>query len=508
MKKYSKLLFPVIILLAAVAVRYFLLTRDLEYDEIWSLENYSKLPVNEIFSDLATPNNHPVNTLLIKFLDFNRSHVWCIRLGSLLFSLGSIYLLWLLGKAFYRRHGGWYALLAGAFLPPLVVAGTTARGYAGQLFFLLLFSYALIRCRKGSIPFTFLAAASGLLAILCLPSSILYIVPPGIFFIAYLIKKRRFNFIQTAILFSAVIAAAWWYLTNWQDFAQTQQFKVVISNWNEFYQWLSSALSLNGIWLFAIPFAVYFKRKSRICWILLTIIIFPLLAALFTSAAPARVYLPGFAAGVLLFIPQLKTEKYKLPVMAALLIMQFAVSFPVLPDNRVIDEMTGYREIQGIITVYGANESYPVAWNHPELIELYFQQINKASEMESCALLLAENKLSGVDSKGNTVIWEIPGDHQTISGERSPLLVNLQRITRAPADTIIFAVYPPMEEKMHRNNIRFLGADELIYLNCWLTVPLTAPDGSNHRYALIAFKLKEERFFPPQVPIFTFAIEK
>ena len=120
-------IFLILLLTAAAAVRGFLLFRDLEYDEIWSLEKYAILSFSGIFSDLSTPNNHPVNTLLIKFLWFSRENFWSIRLGSMIFSLGTILLLWQLGRKLFSRTAAWYAATAGAFLPV-----PARNGYRGQ----------------------------------------------------------------------------------------------------------------------------------------------------------------------------------------------------------------------------------------------------------------------------------------------------------------------------------------------------------------------------------------
>jgi len=503
MNKKREKIFLWLILAAALAVRLLFLFRGLEYDEIWSLENFSRLSTGKIFSDLATPNNHPVNTLLIKFLDYGREKFWTIRLGSLFFSLGSVYLLFLLGKAFHRKYG-WYAALAGAFLPPVIIAGTTARGYAGQLFFLLLTALALIKCRKGSYQWTITAAAAGVLAVISLPSSALYLIPAGILFILQLWKKRRLYPAHLTIFPPALLAAAAWYAVNWKNFAASSQFKVPVNSAGELLLWLSNATALNAIPLWLIIPLLLFYRKRHSAWALFFIIIFPLAAALFTSPAPARVYLPGVAAGTLLITPKLKNIRYNCAVAVLLLGIQFAVSLPVLPDTVSMDEMTAFNEINGIVTVYGANESYPVSWNHPESIELFFRQLHKASGMEYCALLLAEYKISGVDSSGKTVIKALPPELENISGSESTVILKLQKTNRIQPDTTAFAFYPPTDEKIHINNVKYLDAKELIYLNCWLTVPLNTPDGSCHRYALIAFTTDRERIFPPGMPVFTF----
>ena len=52
-----------------------------EYDEIWTVQHYRNLPVPAVFSDVATPNNHVLNTLGIKFfLTLMPHHNFAVRL--------------------------------------------------------------------------------------------------------------------------------------------------------------------------------------------------------------------------------------------------------------------------------------------------------------------------------------------------------------------------------------------------------------------------------------------
>ena len=39
-------------------------TRSLEYDEIWTMTHYFKCSFSEIFTELETPNNHPLHTFI------------------------------------------------------------------------------------------------------------------------------------------------------------------------------------------------------------------------------------------------------------------------------------------------------------------------------------------------------------------------------------------------------------------------------------------------------------
>ena len=56
----------------------------LEYDELWSLQNYAPLSCGKILTDLGLPNNHPVNTLLMKLLKNISGAPQVIRAGVFL----------------------------------------------------------------------------------------------------------------------------------------------------------------------------------------------------------------------------------------------------------------------------------------------------------------------------------------------------------------------------------------------------------------------------------------
>ena len=56
------LLFTAIILFLGIFFRLQgIISRSLEYDEIWTLLHYSNKSLYVIFTKLATPNNHPIN---------------------------------------------------------------------------------------------------------------------------------------------------------------------------------------------------------------------------------------------------------------------------------------------------------------------------------------------------------------------------------------------------------------------------------------------------------------
>ena len=60
------LLYSAMIVVLALCLRLPWLYNALEYDELWSLQNYAPLSIGQILTDLGLPNNHPLNSLWLK----------------------------------------------------------------------------------------------------------------------------------------------------------------------------------------------------------------------------------------------------------------------------------------------------------------------------------------------------------------------------------------------------------------------------------------------------------
>ena len=458
----------------------------------------------KIFSDLATPNNHPVNTLLIKLFWFGRESFWSIRVGSLLFSLGSVYLLYMLGRKLFNRHAAWYAAIAGAFLPPLIISGTTARGYSGEIFFLLLFSFSLLNCRKGSVKWSIAAAVSGSLAIISLPTAILYIAPVSVAFLLYLWKKKRVFPLQTTISSISALLAVFWYILNWNSFIQQKQFKAVIGNSGDFYNWITSSLAENGIELWIVFFILLSCRKRKIIRILTAIIFFPLISALITSPAPARVYLPSAAAGILLCASFATiTTKWRYPVISVLLILQIAVSFPHRTEEYITGEIMNFKEPTAI-KIFPPAAGYVLRWNHPETVKNFFTSLQSAAAKKTILLLVPEKEqITGFAVNGSIHSLPLPFPLDSANNnETAPYRLLLKKTPVIPANTLAFAIYPPMPQENLAALYQNLAPGTTLVFNQWLRVPLTAPDGKIHKYMIFAFTIDKERIFPAGYPVY------
>ncbi len=487
------------IILLALLLRGFFLNRFLEYDEIWTLQNYTKLGFSEIFQELATPNNHPLNTLIVKFLSGFSASNWFLRIGSLVFSIGSILLSGACARRICGKTAALYTIIALAVLPPFITAGATARGYSGQLFLLLLFCFCLLKCRKGNIFFTLIGAISAVLTIVSLPSSIVFLTVPGIFFLFTMWKSQKLQRIHIYSFGAALFFTFLWFFKNWYNFEQNQIFAVKITDFPELAAYLNELFHNNLVLLLPLVVMIFLKRHQRFTLLLTAMIFFPVLSTFVTGAAPARVYLPCAVPAVMLLAPQ-KTIKYYKLLFPAFLILQTAFSFPALPPKQNWIDCVKTPDTPGIIKVYGANESYVVNFNHPQARNKFVMQLSQAAAMETCSIsFCGKTQVEGINNLFQTV--SLPLDNEKKYGNDT--VVMLKKSSYLPANSTAFLLLTPMPENCCETILQLFDGMELVKLNVWLTKPFyNNISGERFQYMLLAVRSNKARYFPKNLPLF------
>jgi 4-amino-4-deoxy-L-arabinose transferase-like glycosyltransferase len=138
------------ILIVATALRLYALNAGLWYDEILTYVNYVKLPLGEIVSTYDSQNQHLLYTVLahISVGVFGES-AWALRLPAVLFGVGSIWALYLLGRQLGSAREGVLAAALLAFSYHHIWFSQNARGYTGLLFWTILSSYLFLRAFRG-----------------------------------------------------------------------------------------------------------------------------------------------------------------------------------------------------------------------------------------------------------------------------------------------------------------------------------------------------------------------
>jgi len=105
--KESLLLVAIFIL--GLIPRLLLLNRPIEYDEAYTFTQFARYPFLKIISDYSAPNNHVLNTILVRIVYLLLGdQAWQIRIPAFLAGLLIIYAL-MLGRMLYNKTVGYLA---------------------------------------------------------------------------------------------------------------------------------------------------------------------------------------------------------------------------------------------------------------------------------------------------------------------------------------------------------------------------------------------------------------
>ena len=116
------------------------------YDEIWTLVDFGRLSLVEVFTQFGSDNNHPLYTQLawISLRTFGET-AWALRLPAVMFGVAGVGALWLLARRVVEPPVAITATLLLTISYHHVWFSQNARGYTGLLFFTLMSTYWLVR---------------------------------------------------------------------------------------------------------------------------------------------------------------------------------------------------------------------------------------------------------------------------------------------------------------------------------------------------------------------------
>ena len=183
----------VIIILLSLFLRLYDLNDGLWIDEILTYVNYAKLPYGEIITTFESENQHFLYSILAhtSFLLFGES-AWSLRLPAVLFGVGSILALYLLGREVANEREAILSALLLTFTYYHVWFSQNARGYSGLLFWALLSSWFLVRGLREDRPWLWVGFAfSAALGIYTHLTMVFVVVGQFLVYLANLYIRRR-----------------------------------------------------------------------------------------------------------------------------------------------------------------------------------------------------------------------------------------------------------------------------------------------------------------------------
>lgn len=383
-KKYRILFWA--ILVVALILRLLMFLGPLEYDEIWSL-GYIRNPVGKILTDLATPNNHPLNSLFMKMwlsCPELSSLPQLIRVHSLVFGMLSVVLTGMLALALFRsRAAALLSMVFIAFDAAAVCYSDLARGYSTQLFFLLCFANGLVWSGKlrQFLPWKYLPEAAIVVGAL---GAVLAVPTAPIFLAAILIAGRfcRRKIPEASVLIA--VGVAWVlvavYLGINQAALREAQAKFG-TRFTDFSQWLGFLIMIlqDFFALAVVPFLLVLLATDRKRGVLLGVCALVIVgSAAFTSAGPSRVYLPlcvlvalgaGRGAHALMTVALCNNNRRLAKILTVTTVFLAGFGCYQLYGTWHIVDYYGWLKAgqsmpQEYLLVYPATSTFPLSWNN------------------------------------------------------------------------------------------------------------------------------------------------
>ena len=489
----------------ALLLRLPWLWNALEYDEIWSLQNYAPLSPGKILTDLGLPNNHPLNSLWLKCVAGFDSRP-LLRLHSLLAGVGTVIAGgWFALYWFRRRRAALWTMACLAVSSPLVGYSQSARGYSLQCFFLMLFALSAVamqprfRPRQAKYLPELGLVCSGIAAIWSVSSSALFLFPMSLAALWYGFRRRRrgervYAGLAAFAVFGIFTLA--WYASLWNVMKGAQGWATPITGIRMYLEAVMRVCGELGVPLVGIFLLAMYRRNRALALTAL----FPLVAAIWTNLGGARVYLPVAAAAAMMtggVSARVKRLGWGLAAVFA------ALSLSVLPEwtatdwYRLFDEASALPE--ECLVVYRATECYPVAKNNEGRADRdFFRRIVYAGEKPRKLIMIGSRSLSGLDLTGRECeIAPLTGAESRVGG-LSAVAVALTPLDGPPKrGELVLAVLKPVKRELASAVMRSMMASGPGWsLNSWLTRRFMR-DGVGYRYLLTVFRVEKPEAITP-----------
>ena len=498
-----------LLVLAGIALRiYGLRTRNLEYDEIWTFAHYVKLPLREIFTELAVPNNHPLNTLFIKCsVQIAGAHqLLQLRLPVLLAGLFLLGGSWFALRRLTRSTAGaCFGMLLLALNIPLIHYSQTARGYELQALFTagvmlsLLFFELDLKSRSRRILWSVLFLVSAVATCFSVTSGVIFVTALALSYVCLFTDFRKLADIKEWLakkelwiafaLFAVFVLL--WYGLNYRTLAQGQSFGNTVTSpvkflsfiWNTVIQ-LPLTLTIPAVLAASVLLKDSFKRRIALMGLFSALLVF--CSALIFKAGDFRVYIPlipilAFPAALLFECFTERLRRFTLLIfclLTVIVVIQSKAQYPKMnpPDMGVVFVTAAQTIPAEALVIYSPTDSYVIASLFRKEFQMDHLRRIKANPVS--LILMGDMNSIGIFQEwtGNTSACPVPANPLTrgnLAGEitySEYLLRPLQSGESLKDKVLVVLIDEPAPEQYQRYLNFFRGQFQTVNIFCFMTM--------------------------------------
>lgn len=515
------LLFLLVLLFAGTAFLRIdgIATRELEYDEIWTLENFLGKPCSVLFNDFSSTNNHPLHSILTKCVHaalksglpsiYPSLGYLSIRLIPLL--CGILLLAACVAAVRTECRERWlppaiFALILCGWNTQLIHYSSTSRGYSMQCLFLFLTAFALLRLgdpeEKRRIRFSVLAAGSALAAVFTIPNAAVFAAAAGLaWFAAFGHWKKPWKTSAAPQLLligaAAAVPALLWLIGNFEELnAARDVFAESVDSPAAFARCVAQAIVYSGL-LPAAPILACGlfssnSRSRRMSVFLLLFAAFSLASCLATGIwGEERIFLPLAAPlnlGAAILAGRFCEARPPWIVFACLIaVLGFCATSHALLMRILIpkpwDETARMIRMElphEIYAIYPPAHGYAISFNHAELKKDHMLRL--LAPTRAILSFAPEGVLEGVDTTRffrTELKRNLRAAVRSDEGAAHPFAIyRIRPLTPDddPAKTLLFAKLLPVPAD-ERDRIREeLADDDPLLLNLFFNAGIIAND--------------------------------
>jgi len=161
------------------------LSTDLWNDEIYTLRYFTLVPFSTTCTDYHVPNNHVffnlINNIYLKLIGIKSigtlmDHVWIIRIIPLLYTILSLFIMYIIGKKFFNKTTAYLSIIILLTTIPFLNYAAQVRGYSLSILLFTTLLYYIMSCNITVKIYKYII-------ITILTAFLIYTIPTNFYFI-------------------------------------------------------------------------------------------------------------------------------------------------------------------------------------------------------------------------------------------------------------------------------------------------------------------------------------